>query len=92
MKIGYKVKKARIMNINELIAFGGCEELEGLSYMCKQNTDWLFETSYWLGSAYDDTSIYYASFVDQYGIVTHFNYHMKDGVGIRPVIEIDKTK
>ena len=79
-KKGATIKKARILKLEELLELGCANE------DCTSSPSWVYETSYWLGSAYDNDAIWFvATDGELHGVI------YTDGVmvlGIRPVIVI----
>ncbi len=67
---------------------GRLPNYEEISYLKSSRYFFYSETSYWLGSAYSDSSIWYAW---QWGDIQYLGYSDDTRAGLRPVIEI-KTK
>ena len=54
---------------------------------CSENNNFIYNTSYWLGSAYDNDKLYY---IIKGGFFDVNPHHYSNDRGIRPVIEIEK--
>ena len=83
---GVNVESARIITKDELVNTFGCNESE---YTCKGSAySWIYDTTYWTGSAYDNESLWRVSTGGGFGF---FAYVFADGFGVRPVIIISKS-
>ena len=80
---GAKIKEARLAKVEELVTLG-CKKCVN----CSNAPSWVYNTSYWTGSARDGTSIYGTR---SDGGFCNYGYNRTDYVGVRPVIVIDKS-
>ena len=86
-KFGVIVDEARLITYDELTNEKiGCS-VAG-STCTTSSFDWIYSTSYWSGSAYDNRSIWV---VDSDGLFEYAAYRTKHVSGVRPVIVISKS-
>lgn len=84
--LGIVVSTARLIKYEELIELG-CDTP---NWTCRtSNYNWMYSTSYWSGSAYGDTHIWY---VRSDGYFDHTNYDFENVLGVRPVIVISSSE
>ena len=77
-----KVDKVRLINYQELLNLG-CT-----SSTCTSSYDWTYSTSYWTGSAANNSSV---RMVYSNGSVYFFSYSSNYNFAVRPVIEVLKS-
>ncbi len=82
--LGAEIKEARLIYIDELEGLG-CSMS---NYSCSSAESWVYQTTYWSGSAYDSSFVW---FVDSYGNFVGNSYYYAHAFGVRPVIVIDKS-
>lgn len=78
------IQKARLITYDELSNLG-C-----ITATCTSATApyWLFNTTYWTSTASSNTQIYVIS---DFGRLSGVSYSLRGSVGIRPVIEVNKS-
>ena len=85
--MGVNVESARLITIDELVNTFGCNESE---YTCTGSAyPWIYATSYWSGSASEDTIYVWSVF--SFGLLNSNNYDDALEAGVRPVIIISKS-
>ena len=84
--MGVNVESARLITKDELVNTFGCNESE---YTCTGSAyPWIYATTYWSGSANDDSDVWGVTSRGGFG----FNrYDDDNGAGVRPVITISKS-
>ena len=83
-KLGAQVIEARLISLDELTSSDiGCS-----SSSCSSALDWITSSTYWTGTAKDDTFIW---FVNSNGALNSYAYYFGTGIGVRPVIVIPKN-
>ena len=80
---GAELEEVRLIKVEELVSLG-CNKL---SLSCSAAPKWVFATSYWTGSNYDD---YYIWIVNNSGTLLYDAYNVGFEYGVRPVIVISK--
>ena len=83
--LGANIVEARLITYNELIALG----CKFSGFECRTEApDWLYTTSYWIGSAYGSSGVWALNSAG-----TLFTYQVySTGFGIKPVIIIPKSE
>ena len=78
-----------VINEARLITFGELEEIgcNGASNTCSWGPDWVYSTSYWSGSSYNE---YHIWAVSSYSFFIHTSWSNNYEIGVRPVIVIDR--
>ena len=83
---GIDVVEARLITKDELESEDiGCDSS---NYTCNDAPSWIYSTTYWSGSAFDDYNVWY---VNSYGTFLFYSYDNDSGGGVRPVIIISKS-
>ena len=84
--MGVNVESARLITKDELVNTFGCNESE---YTCTGSAyPWIYATTYWSGSADDDSHVWR---VDSDGSFGYGSYGSDAEAGVRPVIIISKS-
>ena len=83
ISLGARDIEARLITYEELYALGCDWE----NYTCIDAPKWVYSTSYWSGSAYDDVSVYVV--LRNVNQLNNYLPTYKAYFGVRPVIEID---
>ena len=80
---GVDIKSSRLITNNELVNVFKCSTTKNT---CSGSPyPWIYSTSYWTGSAYDDENIWFVSTSPNFA---YSIYSTENGAGVRPVIEI----
>lgn len=81
MQQGAKVTSARLISYEELVALG----CDGTKKTCSSAPSWVYFSSYWTGSASDNSNLFYVRTNMMFDVRGHnFSCYF----GVRPVIEI----
>ena len=83
---GIDIVEARLITYDELTNSEtfACEEFGE----CSDKYPWIYSTTYWSGSAYNATYVWFVYSIDRFG---YYSYIYDDGAGVRPVIVISKS-
>lgn len=79
---GVSINEARLIDFDELIELGCVQS----TLDCSGAPSWLYQTTYWTGSAYNNKASVW--FVNINGTFNGTSYKTAYGAGIRPVIEV----
>ena len=79
---GLTIEKARLLTYSEALTNVGCSSYH---YNCPGG--FIAETSFWLGTAYNDSRVFS---INSSGAIYFDNYYSNDNYGVRPVIVISK--
>ena len=83
--MGVNVESARLITKDELVNTFGCNESK---YTCMDSAyPWIYATTYWSGSAYNNNSVWDVLSNGSFG---NYGYSIDYGAGVRPVIVISK--
>lgn len=81
--LGVSVTSARLITNSDLESFGCSLD----AYNCTAAPEWVHSTSYWTGSAFDSTNVWYV-FGGAGEIFSYFYYYYDNNFGVRPVVVI----
>ena len=81
---GATIEGARLITYEELETLG----CSGDDYACEEAPSWVYSTTYWSGSASDNSGVW---MVDSYAVFGNGYYSSDSDRGVRPVITIPRT-
>ena len=81
LKLGATVIESRLIKYEELVSLG-CKNDD---FSCTNTFEWVYSTSYWVGSVRDSKYTYRVLSMGQFGVR---DYNRDDRAGVRPVISI----
>ncbi len=87
-KLGYRSVTGRLIKKEELVNLG-CQA-DGGSYACNTAPIWVKNTTFWTGSAYGATDVWYVNTIGTFG--GGYDYYRNGGCGVRPVITINASE
>ena len=88
--LGKKSVTATLLSYEQAVDIFDCDII---THSCDSEILWVYQTSYWLGSARNGTTIYaMLSYIDGSDSFYSCIKNINSGLGIRPVITIDKSE
>ena len=85
--MGITLTEARLISYEELEDLG----CSGTNYTCEGAPNWVYSTTYWLGSAGTESSLYRVIAGGPFYGTPDNSYSNNYGLGVRPVITISKS-